>query len=40
MRCPNCDSEMNEGDPCPECEHTDTSDCECPACDEDGFQTT
>lgn len=34
IKCPNCDSTMNEGDPCPECTHYDgDSDCECQYCE-------
>ena len=39
MKCPNCGSEMNEGDLCPECEHVDGDfNCECNSCnpDDDG----
>lgn len=32
IRCPNCDSLMNDGDPCPECDHNSDGDCCCDHC--------
>lgn len=32
VTCPNCDSQMEEGEPCPECTHDGRGDCTCDHC--------
>jgi hypothetical protein len=32
IRCPNCESLMNQNGPCPECEHHSDGDCTCDHC--------